>query len=207
MKQPPLQNTYELVVIGASSGGLEAIISILEGLENDFQIPLVFVLHQHRNAESLLVKVLAPHARIKVREPEDKEKVLPGHLYIAPPDYHLLLEPDMSFSYSYSEAVNFSRPSIDVFFETVADSLPNKAVGVLLTGANHDGAKGLAAIQQKGGMAIVQNPATAAYPQMPQAGVDAGCTAHITELKDIPLILNMLNKNYIIEYDGTRKDG
>jgi two-component system chemotaxis response regulator CheB len=186
-----------VIVVGGSNGGLDAFISILEGLDKSFQLPLVLVLHQQRNAPSLLVKILSAHTTLNVKEPVDKEKIDNGHVYVAPPDYHLLLEPGKTFSYSYSELINFSRPSIDILFETAAACCGSEVVGVLLTGANSDGAAGLRTIITKGGMAIVQDPTTAKSPEMPRAAINFGCTDHIADLQNITLLLNNLNHDYL----------
>ena len=188
--------TYNLIVVGGSSGGLEAFMDILSGLDNDFRLPIVFALHQQRKTESLLPKVLKNCTKLIVKEPDDKEPVQDGYLYIAPPDYHLLVEPDGTMSYSYSEPVNFSRPSIDTLFFTAAESFGAQVAGLLLTGANNDGAKGLLAIMAKGGLAIVQSPKTATFPEMPEAAIKLGCDKNVTDLKDIAIRLNHLNRIY-----------
>ncbi len=191
---PNRKKSHKIIVIGGSSGGLEAIMSILSKLDKDFSIPMVFVLHQQRSSEHLLAKVLSSHTALKVKEPDDKEPIRPGHLYVAPPDYHLLIEPDFTLSYAFSEPVNYSRPSIDVFFESAAASQKNNVIGILLTGANHDGAKGLLAIQTHGGMAIVQDPATAAFNEMPMAAINLGCNKFVKNLEEISSICNTLNR-------------
>ena len=196
---------YDLIVVGGSNGGMDAFMTILSGLSHDFQVPVVFVLHQQRGVQTLLPDILARHTHLAVVEPVDKEEIAKGHIYVAPPDYHLLIEPGGTFGYSYSEPINFSRPSIDMLFETAAEAYDNRVVGVLLTGANQDGAKGLAAIKNRGGLAVVQNPETARSTEMPQAGIDFGCNEHIINLDKIASYLNSINIDYLSKY--TRSNG
>ena len=140
----------EIVVIGTSTGGLKALQTLLSGLSEDFPLPVVVVQHRGSNSDSGLCEFLGRSSNLSVTEPEDKEPVAPGHVYLAPRDYHLLIE-DGSFALSTDPAVAFARPSIDVLFECVADEYGEKAIGVILTGANNDGARGLAAITSQGG--------------------------------------------------------
>jgi two-component system chemotaxis response regulator CheB len=159
----------ELVVVGASWGGLEAVAALLDGLEGSLAVPMVLV--QHRGVQaSELARLLGRHTAGTVREADDKEEILPGRLYVAPPDYHLLVEPGR-FALSTEAPVRFSRPSIDVLFESAADSYGAGVIGVLLTGANDDGARGLEHIRARGGLVLVQDPATAARGDMPRAAI------------------------------------
>jgi len=196
---------YDLLTVGGSNGGMDAFIQILSGLGTDFRMPIVFVLHQQRSVQTLLPDILARHTHLIVNEPVDKEKIESGHIYVAPPDYHLLIEPDETFGYSYSEPLNFSRPSIDILFETVAEAYGNRVAGLLLTGANKDGTAGLLSIQKRGGLAIVQNPDTARSPEMPQAAIDSGCNENIIDLDKIAGFLNELNQNYLSKYLKTNE--
>lgn len=161
----------DVLAIGASAGGVEALGVLLPALPRDFAASVVVVLHLPPDRESLLVELFSPRCALPVREPEDKEPLAPGTLYFAPPGYHLLVEPDKTFSLSLEPPVNFSRPSIDVCLESIAYSLGSRAMGLLLTGANDDGARGLKAIQQKGGTVWVQSPDEAQNRQMPQAAL------------------------------------
>jgi len=187
------KSKYDLIVMGGSSGGIEAILGIIEQLPPDFAIPIVIVMHQTRNSKSSLAEVIQSRTRLKVREPEDKEKIQPKHIYVAPPNYHLMMEQGGTFSYSYSELVNYSRPSIDVLFESAADAYGKKLIGVLLTGSNADGANGIKMISERGGLTIVQNPKTAESPVMPQAAISATQVDHILDLINIPNTLIKMN--------------
>lgn len=161
-----------LVVIGASWGGLHAVSTILAGLPRTFDTPVAIVQHRAKESDGLLVGLLQGVTTLRVTDVEDKEPILPGHVYVAPPDYHLLVDDDY-FSLSMDAAVRYSRPSIDVALASAADSCGAAAIGVLLTGANDDGARGLRHIVEKGGRALVQDPATAEVRTMPEAGIRA----------------------------------
>ena len=163
---------YDVVVIGASWGALKALRKILSGLPSTFQLPLILVPHRGRDSEHLLAHLLEDCSDMPVSEVEDKDTIEPGHVYLAPSNYHLLVE-DGHFSLSTDEAVRFSRPSIDVTFESVADEYGPRSVGVMLTGANEDGSRGLRRIADRGGLAIVQDPATAESPLMPASALKA----------------------------------
>jgi two-component system chemotaxis response regulator CheB len=158
---------YELVVVGTSAGGLAALETVVARLPRDYEIPILVV--QHRSVDSeLLGDVLQNCTRLKVQEVLDKEPIGPGTLYLAPPDYHVLVEPG-ELALSADEPVRFARPSIDVAFASAADVYGERLVGVVLTGANEDGAAGLRRIRERGGLALVQDPATAEVSRMPAA--------------------------------------
>jgi two-component system, chemotaxis family, protein-glutamate methylesterase/glutaminase len=177
--------SYELIVVGASWGGLHAIGRLLETLPEELDVPLAIA--QHRRADAArpgLAALLQGHIARPVREVEDKDPVEARHVYLAPPDYHLLVEPGY-FSLSTDPSVNYARPSIDVLFESAADAYGTAAVGVVLTGANEDGAAGLARIKDAGGVAIVQDPRTAARRAMPDAAIAATSADVILPLEEI----------------------
>jgi two-component system chemotaxis response regulator CheB len=160
-----------MIAVGASWGGLNALRAIAHGLPAHFPVPITFV--QHRGKESAALReLLQDSTSLIVCEVEDKQPIMGGYIYLAPADYHLLVDED-GFSLSVDEPVRYSRPSIDVFFESVADRFGSKAAGVVLTGANEDGAKGLRQIVACGGVAIVQDPRTAESPIMPRAALRA----------------------------------
>lgn len=163
---------FKLIVMGASLGGISALRTILTGLPADFVVPIAIAQHRHRESEQELSKFLQRHTVLPVRDVEDKDEILPGRIYLAPADYHLLIESGY-FSLSTDEPVSYSRPSIDVLFESAADAYAEQVIGVVLTGANHDGAKGLATIKAQGGVAIVQEPTTAESRTMPEAALAA----------------------------------
>jgi two-component system chemotaxis response regulator CheB len=174
---------YRLVVIGVSAGGLYALRTIMSGLPADFDIPIVVVQHRSRDSE-LLCELLQECAPLVVGEANDKEPILPGHVYVGPPDYHLLVEQGYCVL-STDEPVRFSRPSVDVMFLSAADAYSPDVVGIVLTGANADGARGLRAIVDRGGYAVVQDPATAEVPVMPRAAIKEVPTACVLPLDQI----------------------
>ncbi|MEX2490881.1 MAG: chemotaxis protein CheB [Nitrospirales bacterium] len=183
---------YEAVVIGTSAGGMNALTKILPALPASFPFPIAVVQHLANNSDSYLAEYLDRISFITVKETEDKEFMSSGTAYLAPPGYHLLIEPDRSFSLSKDPRVNFSRPAIDILFESAADVFGDTLIGILLTGANADGSLGLKAIKTQGGLVIVQNPRTAEVSYMPQAGLDATPADHIVNLERIvPLLLEL----------------
>ena len=161
----------EMVVVGASAGGVEALGLVLQALPADFRPSLAVVIHLPPDRPSLLAPLLAQRCRIPVREALDKENIEPGTVYVAPPGYHLLLEAERTVSLSTDAPVAFSRPSIDVMFESAASAYGNRLLGIVLSGANNDGAQGLAAIRRAGGRAWVQKPEDAMSPVMPAAAI------------------------------------
>lgn len=165
------RRAIEAVVIGGSAGGLEALLRILPGLPASFRLPVVTLLHLPNDAEGELAGVLRARTAIPVREALDKEFIEPGTIYVAPGGYHLLVEQDFSFALSCEDPVHYSRPSIDVLMESAADAWGASLAGILLTGANEDGADGLARIGECGGFTVVQDPAEAAIATMPQAAI------------------------------------
>lgn len=160
----------EALVIGASAGGVEALCELVPAL-GGVPFPVVVVLHLPADARSLLPELLGVRTRLIAKEAEPWEPLLGGRLYLAPPGYHLSIEADRSFALSTEEPVHFSRPSIDVLFESAATVYRHTLLGILLTGANADGAAGLAQIQRAGGFALLEDPATAKVPEMPQAAL------------------------------------
>ena len=173
-----------MIAVGASWGGLKALRAIAHGLPAHFRVPITFV--QHRSKESgALRDLLQDCTSLIVCEVEDKQPIMGGYVYLAPPDYHLLVDGD-EFSLSVDEPVRYSRPSIDVFFESVAERFGPEAVGVVLTGANDDGAVGLRRIVALGGAGVVQDPRTAESPIMPRAALRAVPTALTLPLERMP---------------------
>lgn len=164
----------EAVVIGGSAGSLPVILQVISELPAKFSLPVIVVIHRQRTGISELKKILQNSiGGNDIIEPEDKESIQPGAIYIAPQNYHLLIEQDYTFSLDYSEPVKYSRPSIDVTFESAARVYKNRLAGIILSGANNDGTAGLHAIVAHGGIAISQHPTTAQYPSMPQAAINA----------------------------------
>jgi len=173
------------VAIGASAGGLAAIGTLLSALPSDYRLAVMVVQHIPADAADTLVRRFQKHCRLPVREAEDKDTAEPGIVFIAPADYHLMIEPDRRFSLSREERVNFSRPSIDILFETAAEAFCNRLVGVILTGASADGAAGLAKVAAMGGTGVVQSPETAEVDVMPRAALAACATARVLPLAAI----------------------
>jgi two-component system chemotaxis response regulator CheB len=159
------------IVIGASAGGIEALTVLLPALPVGLRCAVFIVVHLPRERPSLLVSVFAPKCRLPVQEAQDKEPVQPGTVYFAPPDYHLLIDEGPQLALSADEPVCFSRPSIDVLFESAADVYGPALLGLILSGGNEDGASGLAAVQRAGGIAVVQEPGSARVPLMPQSAL------------------------------------
>lgn len=182
----------EAIVIGGSAGALEAIRTILPELLPGFALPIALVLHLLPTRPSGLASILARQCSLRVKEAEDKEPIAPGTLYLASPNYHLLIERRRCFSLSTDEPVHFSRPSIDVLFETAADAYGPGLVGLLLSGANDDGARGLARIKAAGGTTVVQSPDTAVVRTMPEAALRLTAADHILPLPDIGALLSSL---------------
>jgi two-component system chemotaxis response regulator CheB len=179
---------YEIVIVGASWGGLAALRALAGALPRELRLPVIVVQHRHKDSDRLLATLLQDRTTLTVCEIEDKQPLLPGFLFVAPADYHLLVERD-HFSLTTDAPVRYSRPSIDVAFTSAADAYGAHAVGVVLTGANADGAEGLARIAERGGLAIVQSPATAESPTMPNAAIEAVPSARVLA---IPAIADLL---------------
>jgi two-component system chemotaxis response regulator CheB len=182
---------YDLLVVGTSWGGLAALRTLVAGLPETFTMAVTLVQHRHKESDHLLRTLLQEGTPLEVCEVEDKMPLQHGRIYVAPPDYHTLVEPG-HFSLSTEAPVRFSRPSIDVTFVSAADSYGHRTVGVVLTGANTDGSEGLRRISDRGGLAIVQDPATAESPLMPTAAVDAVPRARVMPLMEMIDFIAML---------------
>lgn len=174
---------YRVVVIGASAGGLHALRTIVSGLPADFELPVVVVQHRAKESE-LLCELLQECSGLAVSEVNDKQQIGPG-VWVGPPDYHLLFESDGFFSLSTDDPVRYSRPSIDVMFESAADVYGMDTVGVVLTGANADGARGLRRIADAGGHPVVQDPETAEVRVMPRSALKAVPESCVLPLEEI----------------------
>ena len=181
------QLNSKIVVIGGSAGSLEALLDLLPALRVDLDIPIVIVMHRKTAPGSPLVDVLAIKSSLPVCEVEEKEPVKNGHIYIAPADYHLLFEADHTFSLDVSEKVNYSRPSIDVAFESAAEVYSDGLTGILLSGANADGTHGLKVIGELGGVTIAQDPDTAEISYMPEHAINNHVVHHIIDRKSTRL--------------------
>jgi two-component system chemotaxis response regulator CheB len=183
---------YELVVIGASWGGLHAVGTVLDGLGDASSAAIVVVQHRGTAGGERLAPLLQRRTRLPVREAEDKDPLTPGSIYLAPPDYHTLIESDGTIALSTEAAVRHARPSIDVLFRSAAEAYRERCVGVVLTGANDDGAEGLARIKELGGVAVVQDPRTAERREMPAAAIGATHADIVLPLEEIGAFLRGL---------------
>ncbi len=188
MSRPPIK----VVAIGASAGAVQALQAILPLLPAGYPLPVVVVVHVPPDRSNVLLPLFQAKCRITVKEAEDKEPMVGGVIYFAPSDYHLLIEADETLALSTDEPVNYSRPSIDVLLESAADAFGPGLVGVILTGANHDGAAGLKAVTDAGGVAVVEDPAGAYASAMPHAALDACSTATVMKLDAIASYLSSL---------------
>jgi two-component system, chemotaxis family, protein-glutamate methylesterase/glutaminase len=182
---------YDLMVVGTSWGGLAALRTLVSGLPESFTMAVTLVQHRHKDSDHLLRTLLQERTALEVCDIEDKMPLLPGRIYIAPPDYHTLVERGF-FSLSTEGPVRFSRPSIDVTFLSAADSYGHRTVGVVLTGANTDGSEGLRRISDRGGLAIIQDPATAESAIMPTSAVNAVPRARVMALQAMMKFISSL---------------
>lgn len=182
----------EAIVIGASAGALEALSAILPTLPDSFLLPIMVVVHVPPDRHSLLSELFRAKCRLPVKEAEDKEPIVGGTVYFAPPDYHLLIETDRHLALSSDEPVLFSRPSIDVLFESAADAYGPALLAIILTGANQDGARGLRSVVECGGSAFIQNPYGAFAPAMPEAAILSVPGASVMSLEQIATSLRTI---------------
>jgi len=176
---------YEAVVIGGSAGGVEALRVILSALPKNFALPVLAVQHLHLSDDGSFALHMAGATQLPVVEPCDKARIERGRVYTAPANYHMLVERDGTIGLSVDERVNWSRPSIDVLFDSAARAWPGAVVAVLLSGANADGAEGMRAIKESGGLTIAQDPASAVNPVMPRAAIDAGSAVEVLGVEEI----------------------
>jgi len=185
---------YEVIVIGCSMGGFSALETLLKELPAEFPLPIITVQHISSDSDNYLVKYLNEKCDIIVKEVEEKENLQPGTVYFPPPDFHVLIEEDKTFTLSVEDKVNFSRPSIDVLFETAAFCCKEKTIGIILTGGNGDGTEGLKLIKSKGGLTIVQDPNEAEVDIMPKIAISNVNPDYILKLKEISgLLINLVH--------------
>ncbi len=185
---------YEAIVIGVSSGGMKAMKIMFSHLSMGFKTPIVIVQHISAHSDSQWIQLLNDMYTVEIKEADEKEKIENGKVYFAPPNYHLLIEKDKTFSLTIDERVNYARPSIDVLFESAADAYKNKLIGIILTGSNSDGTNGIKRIKECGGLAIVQDPKTAEAASMPLSAIAAIQPDYILSLEDIIQLLIKLDK-------------
>ncbi|WP_427158806.1 chemotaxis protein CheB [Aliinostoc sp. HNIBRCY26] len=179
---------FKIVVVGTSLGGLSALQKILGNLPANFPTAIAIVQHRHKESDATLKALLQTYTSLPIQEVEDKDEIIPGRVYLAPPDYHLLVEPGY-FALSIDQPVSYARPSIDVLFESAADTYGGSVIGLILTGANQDGTQGLKKIKARGGITIVQEPSTAESPIMPAAAMADLAVDWILQLPEISDLL------------------
>ncbi len=189
MKAAVHQQRFQAAVIGGSAGAVGALLSLLPQLPEDYPLALMIVVHLPPEGESTLAALLNGRSSIRVKEAEDKELIRPGMAYLAPPNYHLLVDTDLHLTLSMDDPELYSRPSINVLFESAADAYGDSLAGVILTGASKDGASGLRSILNAGGIGYVQSPATAESPIMPQAAIKLCPEATVANLDQLALLL------------------
>ncbi len=181
-----------LVVVGGSSGAVEVLQRLMTGLTSSFAPAMVVVLHLPPGSRGLLHELLSAPSRPPMKVAEDKEPIAPGTIYFAAPGYHLLVESGGTFALSLDELVHFSRPSIDVLFETAAEAYGDRVLGIVLSGANHDGAAGLQAVNAAGGSTVIQHPSTAEARTMPEAALQACTDSYVADVAAIAALLGSL---------------
>ena len=192
MEKNSLNRHFKTIVIGGSAGSLEVLFRLLPKLRPDLKIAVIIVLHRRNSGDSSLSELLSTKSSIPTQEVEDKDPILPGNIYLAPSDYHLLAEKNFTFSLDYSEKINFSRPSLDVTFESAADVYGSSLIGIILSGANEDGTKGLLTIKNNGGIIVAQEPKTAQMPLMPQYAIDHTAVDYILSIDEMADFINGL---------------
>lgn len=186
-------NTCKALIIGGSAGSLDVLLHLLPGLKSDLSFPIVIVVHRKQGNDLLLANLLASRTTMQVKEAEEKETILAQNIYIAPPDYHLLIERDFSFSLDYSEKVNYSRPSIDVTFQSAAEVYAATLACLLLSGSNADGVNGLKAVKRFGGLALAQDPASASVSYMPEQAILNVDMDAVLPIEEMAAYLNSLS--------------
>lgn len=170
--QSKTEDRFSIIVIGVSAGGMNTLPIIVNQLPADFPLPIAVIQHLHPHQSSFYLEYYSNYSKLKVIEALDKQTIKPGNIYFSPPDYHLLVENSSYFSLSADSKVNFSRPSIDVLFESAANVFADRAIAILLTGANNDGAMGCKSIKNAGGLVLVQSPESAEHKFMPQSAIN-----------------------------------
>lgn len=192
MEKNSVTNKCSMLIIGGSAGSLDIILKLLPDLRLDLAFPIIVVLHRQKSSDSVLTNIFASKTTLTVKEAEEKDIIAPGCIYIAPADYHLLIEKDYTLSLDFSEKVNFSRPSIDVTFETAAEVYQSQLACMLLSGANGDGTEGLKVVKAFGGMVMVQNPVTARVAYMPEKAIAAVEVDRIIDVDEMADGINSL---------------
>lgn len=188
-------NKYNAIVMGLSAGGLNVLMHLFTNLNNHYPLPIIILQHLDPKSENNLPDILSNYTGMVVKEAVCCDVIRPGVIYTAPPDYHVLIERDYTISLSSEEKVNFSRPSIDILFESAAAVWTDKLIGIIMTGANNDGALGIKNIKEHNGLTIAENPETAQYPVMPSTAIATGCIDLVFTKEEIRIFLENLNKH------------
>ncbi len=188
------RHKYKVIIIGVSTGGLKALKAILSILPSEFALTVIIVMHRHKDTGGYLERSLDNECKMHVKQADEKEEIKAGVVYVAPPNYHLLIEDDGTFSMSLEDAVNYARPSVDVVFESALEVYGKGLIGVILTGANKDGSMGLKKIKQAGGLAIVQTPETSEAADMPSAAIAAANPDYVLPIEKIGPLLRKLER-------------
>lgn len=196
MKKFDLHNRYKAVVIGGSAGSFQGIVKILSSIPENFTLPIILCLHRLKHVRNGFTEALSIKSKKPVLEPYDKENIRKGKVYLAPANYHMMVELGNSFSLSTEDMVNNSRPSIDITLETAAYVYKDKLIGILLSGANRDGALGMKRIKDRGGLTLVQDPAECMIDTMPTAALALTEIDHVLKVDEIVQFLNELDKQY-----------
>jgi two-component system, chemotaxis family, protein-glutamate methylesterase/glutaminase len=186
---------YKAIVLGASAGGMEVVNQLAVSLPEDFSIPVLIVQHIADTSDGEWANILNGRCRVTVKEADEKERIKPGTVYFAPANYHLLLEPDLTLTLTIDERVNYARPAIDVLFETAAESCGDRVIGIICTGGNSDGARGLMQISEKGGLTIVQSPESSEVSSMPLSAIQLADPQYILPPAEILSLLLTIHEN------------
>ena len=192
---------YEAIVIGVSSGGMNAMNILFSLLPKDFNTPIIIVQHISARSNNQWITLLNDNTNLCIKEVDEKEKIEKGTIYFAAPNYHLMIEQNKTFSLTVDERVNFARPSIDVLFESAAEAYKDKLIGVVLTGSNTDGTNGIKRIQECGGLTIIQDPDSAESSYMPASAITAIKPDYILSLEEIIKLLIKIDKQKNIPYE------
>lgn len=180
------------LIIGGSAGSLDVLLKVFPAIDQNITFPIVIILHRKKGADSLLADLLSTKTLLKVKEAEEKEKLLPGNIYIVPSDYHLLIERDLTFSLDSSEKVNYSRPSIDVTYNSAAEVYGDKLACLLLSGSNSDGVNGLIVVKKFGGETAAQDPTSAQVDYMPRQAILKANVDYVLKIEEMASYINLL---------------
>jgi len=193
MEEDWLMKKCKAFIIGGSAGSLDVLLKVLPNVDVNISFPIIIVVHRKHGADSLLPVLLSTRTKLIVKEVDEKEKIVAGTVYIAPSDYHLLIEQDETFSLDYSEKINYSRPAIDVTYQTAAEVYKTKLACLLLSGSNSDGVNGLKSVKAWGGMALIQDPDSAQVAYMPEQAKLNVKIDHVLPIEAMAEFINLLS--------------